>query len=280
MAEAVFHNSETGESVWEKPQPPAPPSVEQPGVKDVPEPPAPPSVDLCEWTCEKPPPRSAAEPAHQASSALGSSSSSAPPADQASSAPVSSSSAAQPAHQAPPMQRVPGRARTGSEAHGKIRATLNAVAGSCETGYVKGPVAQPLAEILYRFITELNTQYGTNHTLPAAPSRVVQPGDDSVAQPVLYESPCPYEIWEPWVTTYYPQCMGPGVKAAFWCFRSEKDGNRSLWGVTRRAAGTPMQQRLDLILLRADSKLVVLHPGARARASAQPQVVSVVDFKR
>ena len=81
------------------------------------------------------------------------------------------------------------------------------------------------------------------------------------------------------MTSYYPECMAPGVQAAFWCFRSQKDGNRCHWGAIKCAKGIPMQQRLDLILLRTDSTLVVLHPGGTMKGSAKPKVVSAVDFK-
>ena len=157
------------------------------------------------------------------------------------------------------------------------------MAARYETGYVQGPIAQPLTEFLHTFIIELNSQQGTNHTLPAPPSRVAQPGDpwvSSTEEPVLYETPCPHYIWEPWVTSYYPERMAPGVQAAFWCFRSQKDGNRCHWGATKRAKGIPMQQRLDLILLRRDGKLVVLHPGTTQRSSAKPVVEDAIAFKR
>ena len=53
------------------------------------------------------------------------------------------------------------------------------------------------------------------------------------------------------------------MDAGFWVFRSKKDGNRGLSGEIPRARHGEMQQRLDLILLRTDCTLVVLHPGGK-----------------
>ena len=78
---------------------------------------------------------------------------------------------------------------------------------------------------------------------------------------------------------FYPKCIGPGVVAGFWVFRSKKDGNRGLYGEIPRD-GREMQQRLDLILLRRDGKLVVLHPGTTQRSSAKPAVEDAIAFKR
>ena len=140
-------------------------------------------------------------------------------------------------------------------------------------------VEQPFATVLYEYTTEVNKHLGSNIPLPAAPVSVAQPDAGSVAPPVLYETACPASVWEPWVTTFYPECIGPGVVAGFWVFRSKKDGNRGLYGEIPRD-GREMQQRLDLILLRRDGKLVVLHPGTTQRSSAKPAVEDAIAFKR
>ena len=143
-----------------------------------------------------------------------------------------------------------------------------------------GSVAQPFATILYEYTTGVNKHLGSNIPLPPAPSSVAQPGAGSVAPPVLYETACPASVWQPWVTMFYPECIGPGVDVGFWVFRSKKDGNRGLYGEIPRVPHGEMQQRLDLILLRRDGKLVVLHPGTTQRISAKPAVEDALVFKR
>ena len=142
-----------------------------------------------------------------------------------------------------------------------------------------GSVAQPFATILYEYTTGVNKHLGSNIPLPPAPFSVAQPDAGSVAPPVLYETACPASVWQPWVTRCYPECIGPGVVAGFWVFRSKKDGNRGLYGEIPRD-GREMQQRLDLILLRSDGKLVALHIGTTQRSSAKPAVEDAIAFKR
>ena len=141
-------------------------------------------------------------------------------------------------------------------------------------------MAQPFATLLYEYAADVNKHLGGNVSVPPAPASVGKPGAGSVAQPVLYETACPASVWEPWVKAFYSEHMGPGVVAGFWVFRAKRDGNRGIFGQIPRAVHEEMQQRLDLILLRRDGKLLVLHPGTTQRSSAKAALVDAIVFKR
>ena len=85
--------------------------------------------------------------------------------------------------------------------------------------------------------------------------------------------PCRPELWQPWVAVRYIDWIGPGMLRAFWQFRSVKDPERGLCGSVAKP-GDERQLRLDLICVRSDRRLVLLHPGKKPRLSTEPELVA------
>ena len=77
---------------------------------------------------------------------------------------------------------------------------------------------------------------------------------------------CKRELWQPWVAVRWSAYIGPGIARAYWQFRSMEDPERD------------QRTRLDLILVRTDGHLVVLHPGQKPSLSTKPEVVASGSF--
>ena len=77
---------------------------------------------------------------------------------------------------------------------------------------------------------------------------------------------CKRELWQPWVAVRWSEYIGPGIARAYWQFRSMEDPERD------------KRTRLDLILVRTDGHLVVLHPGQKPSLSTTPEVVAAGSF--
>ena len=77
---------------------------------------------------------------------------------------------------------------------------------------------------------------------------------------------CKPELWQPWVAVRWSEYIGPGIARAYWQFRSIEDPERH------------KRMRLDLILVRTDGHLVLLHPGQKPRLSTTPEVVDSGSF--